>query len=249
MRSSSPEKSAKLSTASRRPTAVNTHVRAFAAISIIAALLSSVAHAEPSITELAKSEQLGIKVALVLPPEGIATPGDPDGDGVSALVKLQDDRVHGIIVRVTNLSGTQLWQRDFGYNWSAARGGTVTVELSEQHNAIIVHYSGYKWDHAHELLFVSCGSTSSKKAALLQYTPEAIQAAILPMLKGRSEFTGNDYLISPARFSEAGVLFGCTPLARSDAPHPFDQQAARFLIDTRIDANGALHPLAVLEGE
>jgi hypothetical protein len=150
-----------------------------------------------------------------------------------------------MMVQARSMSGKVLWSHDFGYN--ASSPNQVSVESSPTLNAAIVHYSGYKWDHAHVLLLVTPGKGATEAPKVTAYDP----SALLTELKRHRQFKkGTEYLIQPSGIEKDLVKFECIPLAGADAPHPFLQDHSQwFTIEGKLDKNHSILPVRVTPAE
>ena len=210
-------------------------------------LVDPSAIAEASAETLAESRNLGVKVLVVLPESGTIVARETTERGHSVVVHIgRDEPAHGIIVQIRDMVDRALWTHDFGYNLSATPGCRITVDISERHHAALVHYDGYKWDHDHRLIFLGAPAAAGEAVRAIEYRDA--RRDILPHLQARPEFAGDAYWITPVRFIDEGVLFGCTPLQRREgAAHPFDQEAPGFTVRARLDRDAAIEPLTITQ--
>lgn len=225
-------------------------VRSLLLASTCVVMTVQVARAQAVSETIAESRTLGVKVDVLLPEGGKIIGREVTGDGTSCSVKLDEGKMpHGVVVQVTDMRQQPLWTHDFGYDFSATPACQLRVDISERHGAILVHFDGYKSNHQHRLIICSRPGDSSKTATAVQY--DGADRDILPILKAQRTFEGHEYLITPSRFSEEGVLFGCIPLRRRDSPgaHPFDQIAPWFTVEARIEPSGVVLPVGIKAGD
>ena len=197
-------------------------------------LLPVVATAAPHIVPFSLPALLPFTVSLVLPESASVAAHEPTEGGDSIRARLGDSTA-GMLVEVGSpKNGNTIWHHHFGSNLSASGGNTITVSYQPKSRLLLVHYEGYKWDHAHKLLFIE---PDQQPPSVREYL--TAEKDILPVLKRQKAFAaGYSYWIYPRRFSERGIEFECIPAQKPERQlaHPFAQDQQWYLVTAIVDA-------------
>ena len=141
---------------------------------------------------------------------------------------------------ISDPKGKTLWSHDFGSNLSAPEGCKIELVCHPKLPLILVHYSGYKWDHDHKLLFIG----NAKAPSVHEYSDA--EGDILRYLRRQKDFPADfRYLIYPLRFIEQGVEFECIPLQKPErqSAHPFAQEEPWYHVTTTINSSQKITPI------
>jgi hypothetical protein len=182
-------------------------------------------------------------VSLVLPESGTVGAHKQTETGDSIHARIGDTGATGLLVEIRDSAGKILWSHDFGFNDSAPEGCEVEVAYQPTSQLLLVHYQGYKWDHAHKLLFIEPKHTPP---AVREYSTQ--DKDILPLLKRQKDFGSDyDYWIYPLRFTHRGVQFECIPIQKPErqSVHPFAQDQQWYLVTTTVDPKRKIVPTDV----
>lgn len=205
-------------------------------------LLPVAATAESHKVPFALPEPLPFTVSLVLP-ESVSVAAHEMTDSGDSIRARIGDSSPGMFVEVSDHKGNTLWSHDFGSNLSAPEGNTITVSYQHKSRLLLVHYQGYKWDHAHTLLFIE---PDHQPPSVLEYS--TAEKDILPLLKRQKDFAGDyHYWIYPLRFTDRGVEFECIPSQKPDrqAAHPLAQDQQWYLVTATVDSKRKIIPTDV----
>ena len=196
-------------------------------------LLPVAATAEPHKVPFSLPESLPFTVSLVLP-KSVSIAAHEKTEGGDSIRAFIGDSDPGMLVEVSGPKGNTLWSHDFGSNLSAPEGNTITVSYQSKSRLLLVHYQGYKWDHAHKLLFIE---PDHQPPSVREYS--TAEKDILPLLKRQKDFAADyKYWIYPLRFTERGIEFECIPSQKPErqAAHPFAQDQQWYLVTATVDA-------------
>jgi hypothetical protein len=188
-------------------------------------------------------ESLPFTVSLVLPESVSVAAHKKTDSGDSIHARIGDSEGAGMLVEVSDSRGNTLWSHDFGSNLSAPEGNEIEVSYQPNSRLLLVHYQGYKWDHAHKLLFVD---PDHKPPSVREYS--TAEKDILPLLKRQKDFASDyNYWIYPIRFTERGMEFECIPIQKPErqAAHPFAQDQQWYLVTATVDAKRKIIPTDV----
>lgn len=204
-------------------------------------LATVTACAETTVIPSKQPEKFPLNFRLALPKEDSAVVSHKQEDGAEVITaRLEDDRKGKMVVEAVDSAGKRVWHHDFGYNFSAAPGCSVSVQFHPDLMAVIVSYHGYKWDNAYKLLFVEKHASGH---VIREYPKDAQE--IRAYIEKLPDFSkGFKYWIHPQKFVGQGLEFECIPLTPPDsnAPHPLAQDGRWFNVKASLDKDFLIVP-------
>lgn len=209
---------------------------------LILLLLVAAASAQPARTPFTLPRQLPVTVSLVVPSGGSVTSHEKTEMGDSVAARLVGDETPGLVVEVSDLAGRILWRHDFGFS-SSQEGSLIKVSCHPSLPMLLVEYHGYKWNHAHKLLFIE---HATARPRVREYS--AAKTDILPFLRRQKGFEADyEYWIYPSGFTPRGVTFECILLQKPErkAAHPFAQGQQWFSITATVSDAFKISPTDV----
>jgi hypothetical protein len=199
----------------------------------VIALISPSLHAGELRTAFRHPADFPLHFVLVIPEKESRIISQKTEGGTETITAFMEDAAQGgMKVEAIDSAGRKVWQHDFGYNYSATPGCSVSISHHPHLPALILGYRGHKWDSQAKLLFIGTDGGHAWVRAYDEKAPEI--DAFLRAQPGYSPQRRHSIL--PVRFSGNDILFECIPGSTGNDPHPLDQELPWYEITVAMDA-------------